>query len=295
MALVATLVSSPAAPQVTPALLDAAAAAVGGRPRWLFEGIAADIDLPGDAHGDTAAKALRAVLAGAAVDTAVLPADGRRKRLLLADMDSTIIGQECIDELADTIGIKPQIAAITERAMRGEIAFEPALEERVALLAGVPAAAIERLLAERITLNPGARTLVATMRAAGAHTVLVSGGFTAFTKAIAARAGFHEHRANRLLVSDGRLTGRVAEPILGREAKTAALAELRTRLGLAPAATLVVGDGANDLGMIEQAGLGAAYRAKPAVATRAAARIDHGDLTALLYLQGYARDEFVEG
>ena len=227
------------------------------------------------------------------VDVVVQPAAGRRKRLLLADMDSTMIGQECIDELADFVGQKARVAAITERAMRGEIAFAPALRERVAVLAGLPATVVDDVIARRITVTPGARALVATMRRHGAHTCLVSGGFTVFTAKIAELIGFDEHRGNRLIVGDdGRFAGAVAEPILGREAKLATLTELRAKLGLSVAETLVVGDGANDLAMIGDAGLGVAYRAKPRVAEAAAARIDHGDLTALLYAQGYRRLEF---
>ncbi len=205
-----------------------------------------------------------------------------------------MIGQECIDELADYAGFKTQVAAITERAMRGEIAFEPALRERVALLKGLPQSVVDEVIGKRITLTGGGRTLVATMRGNGAYTCLVSGGFTLFTSRIGAMIGFHENRANTLLVdADGRFTGRVAEPILGREAKVDTLIELRRRLGLSADDTLVTGDGANDIPMLDAAGLGVAYHGKPAVAQAAAARIDHGDLTALLYAQGYARAEFV--
>jgi phosphoserine phosphatase len=227
-------------------------------------------------------------------DANVVPAEGRRKRLLIADMDSTIIQQECIDEMADMLGLKPRIAAITERAMRGELPFEAALTERLALLAGLAEVDLQRVFDERITLMPGARTLIATMRAAGALTALVSGGFSFFTSRVAATVGFDVNRANTLEVVDGRLTGRVAGPILGREAKLAALEHYRGERGLAAAATLAVGDGANDLAMIKAAGLGVAYRAKPVVAEEAHAGITHGDLTALLYLQGYARSEFVD-
>jgi phosphoserine phosphatase len=219
----------------------------------------------------------------------------RRKKLFLADMDSTMIGQECIDELADFAGLKAHVAKITERAMRGEIEFEPALRERVALLKGMPVSVVDEVLAKRITPTPGGRELVATMRAHGAYTCLISGGFTLFTNAVAAMIGFQENRANELKTEDGKLTGEVREPILGRAAKLATLIELRESFDLDNIDTLVVGDGANDLGMIENAGLGVAYHAKPAVAAAAAARIDHGDLTALLYAQGYRRDEFVAG
>jgi phosphoserine phosphatase len=225
----------------------------------------------------------------------VQPAAFRRKKLFLADMDSTMIGQECIDELADYAGLKAHVAGITERAMRGEIEFEPALRERVALLKGLPVSVVDEVLQKRITLTPGGRELVATMRAHGAWTCLVSGGFTLFTNAVADMIGFQENRANQLRVEDDKLTGEVVEPIVGRAAKLATLTELRESFDLDNIDTLVVGDGANDLGMIEQAGLGVAYHAKPAVAAAAAARIDYGDLTALLYAQGYRREEFVGG
>lgn len=216
----------------------------------------------------------------------------RRKRILLADMDSTMIEQECIDELAAEVGIKAEVAAITARSMNGEIAFEPALRERVALLAGLDAAVIGRLIETRITLAAGALELVRTMRAHGAWTALVSGGFEAFTGPIAALIGFQEHRGNRLLESAGKLSGLVAEPILGRTAKRDTLVEIAARLALSPADVIAVGDGANDLDMIGAAGTGVALHAKPVVAAEARVRIDHGDLTALLYLQGYRRSEF---
>jgi len=225
----------------------------------------------------------------------VQPQAFRRKKLFLADMDSTMIGQECIDELADYAGLKAHVAGITERAMRGEIEFEPALRERVALLRGLPVSVIDEVLKQRIKLTPGGRELVATMRAHGAWTCLISGGFSLFTNAVAGMIGFQENRANELMVEDGKLTGEVLEPILGRAVKLATLTELRESFDLDNIDTLVVGDGANDLGMIESAGLGVAYHAKPAVAAVAAARIDHGDLTALLYAQGYRREEFVGG
>ncbi|WP_425531977.1 phosphoserine phosphatase SerB [Ancylobacter koreensis] len=288
---VAVLISNPAAPAVDAAAIAAARAALPapGAARTLAPGIAAEIPFSGD--GDIAA--VRAALGDAPVDVALLPAQGRRRKLFLADMDSTMIGQECIDELADYAGMKAHVAAITERAMRGEIAFEPALRERVALLKGLPLAVVDEVIAERIRLTPGGTELVRTMRANGAHTLLVSGGFTLFTERVAALIGFDAHRAN-VLVADGEsFAGLVEEPILGREAKLASLVELRTELGLGHADTLAVGDGANDLAMIGEAGLGVAYHAKPAVAAAAQVRIDHGDLTALLYLQGYAADEFV--
>ncbi len=222
-----------------------------------------------------------------AIDLNLVPARARRKKLFVADMDSTMIQQECIDELADRVGLKDKVSAITERAMRGEIAFEPALRERVALLRGLPVSVIDEILATRITLTPGGRELIATMKAHGAYACLVSGGFTLFTARIASLLGFDEHRANELIVVDGKLTGEVREPILGKDAKRASLIELRDRLGLRPEDTLAVGDGANDLAMIAEAGLGVAFHAKPAVAAAADARIQHGDLSALLYLQGY--------
>jgi phosphoserine phosphatase len=267
-----------------------------GEPAWLAPN-ATDIPFNLDRANDNriVANSVRAALSGAPVDVVVQPAAGRRKRLLLADMDSTIIGQECIDELADFVGKKAHVAAITERAMRGEIEFGPALRERVALLKGLPVGVVDEVIAKRITLTSGARTLVATMRANGAHTCLVSGGFTLFTAKIAAMAGFDEQRGNRLVVVDGEFAGTVADPVLGREGKLQTLRELRTRLQLSRDATLVIGDGANDLDMVLDAGLGVAFHAKPKVAAAAAARIDHGDLTALLYAQGYRRDEFVGG
>jgi phosphoserine phosphatase len=243
---------------------------------------------------ETVRVLLEAKLAGAPVDAIVQETAGRRKKLLIADMDSTIIGQECIDELADFAWIKPQVAAITERAMRGEIEFEPALRERVALLSGLPIDIIDKVIADRITLTPGARALVSTMRANGAYALLVSGGFTVFAERIATMVGFNESRANELVVKDGRLAGKVKEPILGRSAKLGALEDAIIRREIDGSETLAVGDGANDLAMIRRAGLGVAYHAKPKVAEAAAARVDHGDLTALLYAQGYKRHQFVE-
>ena len=293
---VATLISNPA----RPALDDAAIAVAVGvlstaqAVRVLDPGIAIDIPFtPSGADDKAITERLRVALKDAAVDVVVQPSASRRKKLFVADMDSTMIGQECIDELADYVGLKAHVAVITERAMRGEIAFEPALRERVALLKGLPVSVVDEVVAKRITLTPGAQALVATMRANGGYTCLVSGGFTLFTSRIAAMIGFDAHSGNTLVIENGKLTGRVEEPILGREAKLAALVELRERLSLAPSDTLAAGDGANDLAMIEAAGLGVAYHAKPKVAEAAHARIDHGDLTALLYLQGYARGDFV--
>jgi len=297
MSHIATLISNPAKPAVTRTVVDAARILLpmAGKPAVLDEGIAYDLpfSLPPDTDTRVFTESLRAATAPAPVDVAVQPVTHRRKKLFVADMDSTMIQQECIDELADFVGLKAHVAAITERAMRGEIEFAPALRERVALLKGLPLSVIDEVLQERIRLTSGARELVMTMRKNGAHTCLVSGGFTAFTDKIAAQIGFDENRANRLVVENGKLAGKVEEPILGREAKLSALKDLAAKLKLEPADTLAAGDGANDLDMIEAAGLGVAYRAKPAVAAAAHVRIDHGDLTALLYLQGYKREEFV--
>ncbi len=237
-------------------------------------------------------QALDRALEDLAVDVAAQPAEGRRKRLFVADMDSTIIGCECLDELADFAGVKDAVAAITERAMRGEIGFEGALRERVGMLKGLERGALQRCYDERVRLNPGARTLVQTMRAHGTRCVLVSGGFTVFTEKVAEAAGFHADRANRLTLDGDVLSGLVGEPILGREAKLTALREEAEGLGAPLSATIAIGDGANDLAMIEAAGLGIAYRAKPLVAAQADCRIDHADLTAVLYFQGYAREDF---
>ena len=245
---------------------------------------------------DGALPRLRQIVAEAVrffpLDVCVQPWEGRRKRLLVADMDSTIIGCECLDEIADFAGVKDQVVAITERAMCGELEFEAALRERVAMIKGVAVADLERCFEERVRLNPGARTMVRTMAANGARCVLVSGGFTFFAARVAELAGFHAARANWLKVEGDQLTGEVGEPILGREAKLQALNEESAALG-GPAACLAIGDGANDLAMIEAAGLGVAYRAKPLVAERAAARVDRGDLTTVLHFQGYHEDEFV--
>lgn len=236
---------------------------------------------------------VEAALADLAVDACLQPAAGRQKRLLVADMDSTIINVECIDELADFAGVKAQVSEITERAMRGELDFEGALTARVAMLKGLPLADLQRAYDDRVRLNPGARTLVRTMTAHGAKAFLVSGGFNFFTSRVAEAAGFDANRANTLIEADGVLAGRVGEPILGREAKLAALKEEAANLGIPLSQTLAVGDGANDLAMIEAAGLGVAYRAKPIVAAQADAKVDHADLTALLYFQGYRADQFV--
>jgi phosphoserine phosphatase len=295
MQLALTLVSpDSAAPQAAVSNLAAALAAAGARvkePRPLGPGA---VDLLVEAPElEGPRQAARSAVAGLPVDVCVQPWEGRRKRLLVADMDSTIIGCECLDELADFAGLKTEISAITERAMRGEIAFEGALRERVAMLKGLGLDALEKAYVERVRLNPGARTLVRTMAANGARCLLVSGGFTYFTSRVAQAAGFHADRANTLIEAEGSLTGAVGEPILGREAKLAALADEATALGAPLSQTLAIGDGANDLAMIGAAGLGVAYRAKPIVAAEADCAVDHADLTAVLYFQGYRADEFV--
>ncbi len=296
MSLVATLICNPANPALDSSIVDGARAILpgAGPARWLFNEVAVDIPFASSDPIDAVAGRLREARGDLPIDIVVQPDIGRRKKLFLADMDSTMIGQECIDELADFAGLKAHVAAITERAMRGEIEFEPALRERVALLKGLPVGVVDEVLAKRITLTPGGRELVTTMRAHGAYTCLISGGFTLFTNAVAAKLGFQENRGNELLAEDGKFSGVVAEPVLGRAAKLATLIELREAFDLDDLDTLAVGDGANDLGMIRSAGLGVAWRAKPAVAAAAHARIDYGDLTALLYAQGYRREEFVD-
>ncbi|OLP61336.1 phosphoserine phosphatase SerB [Xaviernesmea oryzae] len=294
MALVATLVAAPSNPVLTSTLGEHAAAMVSASGLyWLADGIACDLALKEGQGADEADKLLRAALDGAPVDVVVQEAETRRKAFLIADMDSTMIGQECIDELAAEVGLKDKVSAITARAMNGEIAFEPALIERVALLEGLPLSVIEEVLGKRITLTPGGPALIATMKAKGHYTALVSGGFTLFTGPVSRMLGFDEHRANRLIAADGKLTGAVERPILGREAKVEALLDIAAKLGVGPEAAMAVGDGANDLGMIQLAGSGVALHAKPTVAAQARIRIDHADLTALLYIQGYRKADFV--
>lgn len=227
------------------------------------------------------------------LDLVIQPAEGQRKKMLLADMDSTLIQQECVDELAAEAGVGAHVAEITARALNGELEFEAALRERVGLLRGLDVGVIGRVLTERITYMSGGDVLVRTMKANGAYAALVSGGFTAFAEAVALRLGFDEHRANTLLAEGGKLSGKVAEPILGREAKVSVLHEITGRLGYSPADVIAVGDGANDLGMLGLAGTGVALHAKPGVAAQCDVRINHGDLSTLLYLQGYSRDKWV--
>jgi phosphoserine phosphatase len=287
------LIADPAKPAIDRACVEAVARALAAHADsavWLAEGIAVDLPITG-ADVMAATDAARVALGGRPVDAVVQPVAHRRKRLLVADMESTIIENEMLDELADFLGLRAHIAAITARAMNGEIDFAGALRERVGLLKGLEVARLGEA-ARRIRYMPGARELVATMRANGAYCALVSGGFTFFTAMVRAKLGFDEDRANRLLDDGATLTGTVGEPILGKEAKLAALQELAGSRGMPMAQTMTVGDGANDLPMLQAAGLGVAFHAKPAVAAAVRARIDHGDLTALLYLQGYRRAEF---
>ena len=286
----ATLLTAPSDPTLDPALVESLRNAWGGGDAvWLAPDEVAEIDLATmpdnrwDVWND---------LQNMRVDLIVQPSEGRRKKMLLADMDSTMIQQECIDELADEAGVGPHVKDITARAMNGELDFEGALIERVSLLKGLEEGVIAKVLAERITLMPGGKALLATMKANGAYAALVSGGFTAFTAKVAAELGFDENRANTLLMNDGKLSGEVGRPILGREAKVDALKDITARLGLRHEDVMAVGDGANDLGMLGLAGAGVALHAKPSVAAECDIRINFGDLTALLYLQGYARTDF---
>ena len=288
---IASLITNPATPVLDRATVESLRNAWGGGDaRWLNPGIAAEFGV--EAMPENRWDVWQS-LQSLRIDMAIQPAEGRKKHLLIADMDSTMIQQECIDELADEAGVGAHVAGITARAMNGELDFEDALRERVGLLAGLPESVIAKVIHDRITLMPGGQALVATMRANGAHAALVSGGFTAFTAQIAKVLGFDENRANQLLVKDGALTGQVAEPILGRAAKVTALQEIAARLGITPQDAIAVGDGANDLGMLGLAGAGVALHAKPVVAAECDIRVNHGDLTALLYLQGYAKAEFV--
>lgn len=288
---IATLLTNPRRPALDRAAVESLRNAWGGGDAvWLDPGVAAEF--PVEAMPENRWQVWQD-FQSLGVDLVVQPAGGRRKKMLLADMDSTMIEQECIDELADEAGVGAHVAGITRRAMNGELDFESALRERVGLLRGLPVAVIDRVIRDRITLMPGGPVLLATMKANGAHAALVSGGFTAFTAKIAARLGFDENRANTLLAEDGKLTGQVAEPILGKQAKVDALEDITARLGLSDDQVMAVGDGANDLGMLKRAGAGVALHAKPVVAAECDIRINHGDLTALLYIQGYAVEDFV--
>jgi len=298
MHLVLTLIGPSDGDCLTHSLVDnartalARASAEPGEVCWLAPGCAADIFCTGD-DINRLEEAVRQSLGVVPVDIVLQPSAGRRKKLLVADMDSTMITVECIDELADVAGVGPHVAAITERAMRGEIDFEGALRERVGLLQGMHRKVLRQTFETRVNLTPGGRELVMTMRAAGAYTALVSGGFTYFTDRVSQLAGFQYNAANRLVFVDDRLTGHVADPIVGADMKRQTLRRLVAERGIAMADSLAVGDGANDLPMIKEAGLGVAFHAKPIVDAAAGARIRHGDLTALLYVQGYSRNEIL--
>ncbi|MGI3186568.1 phosphoserine phosphatase SerB [Nioella aestuarii] len=287
---IATLLTNPATPKLEGALVESLRNAWGGGDAlWLSPDVAAEFALP------TIPANRWEVwdnLQSEGVDLVVQPCQDRRKKMLLADMDSTMIQQECIDELADEAGVGERVKDITARAMNGELDFEGALIERVGLLKGLPESVITRVLETRITHMPGGKVLLSTMKAHGAHAALVSGGFTAFTARVASDLGFDENRANTLLAENGHLTGDVGRPILGREAKIEALHQITARLGITPADVIAVGDGANDLGMLGLAGTGVALHAKPSVQAECDIRVNHGDLTALLYLQGYADSDF---
>ena len=287
---IVSLLTNPATPLLDRAIVESLRNAWGGGDaRWLDPGIAAEFAVEAmPINRWQVWESLQTLR----VDLVLQAAKGRKKRLLIADMDSTMIQQECIDELANEAGVGAHVAGITARAMNGELDFEDALRERVGLLRGLSESVITTVIRDRITLMPGGRQLVATMRANGAYAALVSGGFTAFTAQIATTLGFDENRANLLLVQNGKLTGKVADPILGRAAKVQALEEISARLGITPQDAIAVGDGANDLGMLGLAGAGVALHAKPVVAAEFDIRINHGDLTALLFLQGYGRGEF---
>jgi phosphoserine phosphatase len=296
MASIVVLISNPAHPAVDDALVSRVVKAIphAGAPKGLMSGIAAEVPFASqDRTLDAILADVRAVVGDRPVDVAVLPQAHRRKKLLLADMDSTMIEQECIDELAAYVGLKDKVSAITARAMRGEIEFESALRERVALLKGLPVSVVDEIIAKHITLMPGGKALIQTMKSHGAYTALVSGGFTVFTSKIGQIIGFDEDRSNILEIENGMLAGTVRDPILGKEAKQERMVTLRNQLFLQREQTMAVGDGANDLAMLGEAGLGVALHAKPAVAAAADVRIDHGDLTALLFLQGYTQDAFV--
>ena len=286
-----TLLTDPVTPSLENLLVENLRNAWGGGDAvWLSVGEAAEFAVP--AMPDNV-DAVWTDLQAVGVDLVVLPVEGRRKSMLLADMDSTMIRQECIDELAAEAGVGAHVAGITARAMNGELDFEAALIERVGLLKGLEESVIDHVLATRITMMPGGYELVQTMKAHGGYVALVSGGFTAFTARVAAALGFDENRANTLIAEAGNLTGDVGRPILGREAKVTALEEITARLGISELDVLAVGDGANDLGMLTRAGVGVALHAKPSVQAQCDVRINHGDLSALLFIQGYARSEFV--
>lgn len=288
---VLTLIAPASRPELTDAAVrEAAAGRTVGEIRWLARGTAVEAPVDGP---DTVAPEVWARWQELGVDVVVQPDGERRRRVLLADMDSTMIEQECIDELAAHAGVGEQVAGITARAMNGELDFAEALHARVSLLRDLPETVVDTVVADRLTFTQGGDVLVATMRANGAYTALVSGGFTQFTRVVAGRLGFDEHRANTLETADGRFTGKVGLPVVGAEAKVAALQEVVGRLGLGVGDVLAVGDGANDVPMLQLAGTGVALHAKPVVAAQVPVRVNHGDLTAALYLQGYAEEELV--
>ncbi len=297
MKFVLSLIANPSKTSIDSGLIDEFINALGpyadaeASTKELAPGEAYDIALTEHPRPDFLPR-IEAVAIRARMDANIIPADNRRKKLLIADMDSTIIQQECIDELAEFAGKRAEISDITERAMRGELDFEGALNERVAMLANLPETVLEETFEKRLTLTPGADVLVKTMNANGAVTALVSGGFTYFTARIAQRAEFQRQQANELLIENGKLTGKVRQPILGRAAKQEALETIAAENDIALSETMAVGDGANDLSMLSRSGLGVAFHAKPAVAQSAETRIHYADLTALLYLQGYSKSEF---
>ncbi len=284
---VLVLMAAPGSGAIGESVVEAVRDLGGDAPHWLARGDALEVE------AFARVPELLVELKRLPIDAATVSIHNRRKRLLVADMDSTMIHQECIDELGAVAGVGERIAAITVKAMRGELDFEGALKERVALLTGLDAGVIQKVINERITLMPGGKTLIATMKAHGAYTALVSGGFTAFTSHVARELGFDEHRANMLLIEDNHLSGKVGEPILGQQAKLDGLRDIAKARGLEAADAIAVGDGANDLAMLSEAGLGVALHAKPHVQESSLIRVNHGDLTALLYLQGYRRDQFL--
>lgn len=295
MQFVCILISAPDQAAVNSEVRTLAAESLGTPDDWRCLSPETAYEINFSMPGTTAFEAedlVRAALGSRQIDVAMVPAENRRKKLLVADMDSTMIEQECIDELADAVGVKEQVSAVTERAMRGEIAFEPAIRERVALLEGLDRTTLQSVMETRISFTPGGKKLVRTMRAHGAKTALVSGGFTLFTGFVAGELAFDSHHANILEFDDEKLAGTVREPILGREAKLETMRRIEGEHGIAPVETLSLGDGANDLAIIEAAGLGVAFRAKPTLEAAADVRIRHGDLTSVLYIQGYAESEF---
>lgn len=288
---VVILIAAPGSRAIDETLARTLGDLTGSKPEWLCKDEALQASVSAATFAGLAAD-LQRLVRDLPVDIALVPAGNRRKRLLIADMDSTMIGQECIDELGALAGVGEHIKEITTRAMKGDLDFEAALKARLALMKGLPEGAIAKVLRERITFTPGGRTLIATMKAHGAYAALVSGGFTQFTSYVAKELGFDENRANELIIADGHLTGSVREPILGQDAKVSALEDITARLGITVADALAVGDGANDIPMLRKAGLGVALHAKPKVQEQVSVRINHGDLTALLYLQGYVSAEF---